>query len=790
MKRPARLLMLWCVLQIAGLSSIFAQSVNPLFAEAIARNKYLEAYGDVKGVDSTTIFINLAEIKRSGTDTLYYVFNINTQDGWVIVSADKSTFPIIASASEGHYDTIHQPDAYKIWMENVSSIILAQKGQGTPVTKDVIAQWERYSTLSKTMKETVVGPLMQTNWDQGAGYNTMCPYDVNGPDNHALTGCIATAMGQVMKKHNYPVAGYGSNIYTPLLYGTQSVNFGATQYRWDLMGNNSGGPEIAKLLYHSGVATEMNYSPIESTTNLIKARNALVNYFRYSDSVVVLERNTNLEWTNIIRKQIDKGQPVIYAGTSGSNSGHAWVCDGYRGSYELWFNWGWGGVQNGWFHVAFVDTPASAYAYLQHAIVNIIPQPPDTLPVVATSFPITYSDTSALLSGYCSAGSDPILARGFCWGLQFDPDTNQDHVFVAGTTGSYNATIGNLASGSLYWYRAFVTTAKGIYYGNNISFRTIQPVTGISLSPSTVSLTPGGDFIFLNGQIFPSDATDQRISWSSSNPSVAAVSAGVVYPLAPGTATITAQTIDGGFQAQTIVYVIAPNEPSGPDLSRLEYYFDNDPGIGNRQLFPLSQSDRADINLSIDVSGLGAGWHKLHILAKDENQQYSKVLVHPFLKDIESGRDSAEIVSIEYYFDDNQSPGASISIPVTDTRLLDFSTDVGVSSLPDGFHTLHLHVKADNETRSFIMNHPFFKNISANPEQSMITLLEYYIDDDPGQGQRKTINFSDRLSLDLLHQIDVSEIDVGLHHLYILGKADNTTASFAFYHPFFKGVHS
>lgn len=81
-------------------------------------------------------------------------------------------------------------------------------------------------------------------------------------------------------------------------------------------------------------------------------------------------------------------------------------------------------------------------------------------------------------------------------------------------------------------------------------------VLGVTLDRSALSLTVGGSPTTLVATVSPADATDKSVTWSSSNTSVATVSAtGVVAPVSAGTATITVTTVDGGLTASCAVTV-------------------------------------------------------------------------------------------------------------------------------------------------------------------------------------------------------------------------------------------
>lgn len=88
----------------------------------------------------------------------------------------------------------------------------------------------------------------------------------------------------------------------------------------------------------------------------------------------------------------------------------------------------------------------------------------------------------------------------------------------------------------------------------------ITPATGVYLSSSSMTLKVG-DTNTLTATVLPSNASNKGVSWSSSNSSIATVSAGTVTGVAPGTCTITVTTSDGGYTATCNVTVVSALTP-------------------------------------------------------------------------------------------------------------------------------------------------------------------------------------------------------------------------------------
>jgi hypothetical protein len=198
------------------------------------------------------------------------------------------------------------------------------------------------------------------------------------------TGCVATAMAQIMKYHAYPTHGYSSHSYA-----MGSANFGTTTYAWSSMPNQlvSGSTStqktaVATLMFHCGVSVDMNYGASGSGAYTQDAELALKKYFVYNALHDARAYHTDAEWIGLLKTDLDNHRPILYAGTDSDGSGgHAWVCDGYQGASNNYFhfNFGWSGDGNGYFYITDITpTFGGDYTYNQEAVINIYPSPATT----------------------------------------------------------------------------------------------------------------------------------------------------------------------------------------------------------------------------------------------------------------------------------------------------------------------------------------------------------------------------------------------------------------------------
>lgn len=296
----------------------------------------------------------------SPSATCYYVFANGEDKGFTIVSGDDRMPEVVGYSAQGTYDPDHLPANYvdfmKAYQETVEALLKgdAQVSGGLAEAR----QWraERAGTAA-------VAPLLGgIKWNQTEPYNNRCPlYDGT---NRSVTGCVATAMAQVMMYYQYPKALKATiEAYTTQSYGIQipAINSGAT-YDWDNMlpdysqSDYSSAQEdaVAKLMYHCGAAVQMNYGP-SSGANVTPA--ILATYFGYdADLTQDLTRTvfTLQQWMTLIDNELKAKRPILYSGKS-SDGGHEFVCDGSDGKGLYHINWGWGGYQDGYFDLTILQ---------------------------------------------------------------------------------------------------------------------------------------------------------------------------------------------------------------------------------------------------------------------------------------------------------------------------------------------------------------------------------------------------------------------------------------------------
>ncbi|MEO1258443.1 MAG: CARDB domain-containing protein [Bacteroidota bacterium] len=220
---------------------------------------------------------------------------------------------------------------------------------------------------------------------------------------------------------------------------------------------------------------------------------------------------------------------------------------------------------------------------------------------------------------------------------------------------------------------------------------------------------------------------------------------------------------------------------ASPTLTNLEYFFDNDPGLGMATPVSLSGQAMLDTSLTIAIDTLSTGLHTLYLRGKADNGFWSFTQQHTFFKT--EGIASPTLTAVEYFFDNDPGLGMATPIPLNGLSELDSSFFIPIDTLSTGLHTLYIRSKADNEFWSFTQQHTFFK-IEGNASPVMVA-MEYFIDNDPGYGNGTAITVPSTGQVDTTFNLDLSGLENGLHTVYVRTLADNGFWSYTQRHTFF-----
>ena len=424
-----------------------------------------------------------AQIREQGTRQLeerdcYYI--VNFDHGFVIIAADDRVEPILGYSTTSAFHAENIPENVAAWMEGYRQQIASVISENNNVNEEVSQHWYNLKHNIIEPTRSAIGPLVQTQWDQEPYYNQLCPVDAsNTYSGHAVTGCVATAMAQVIRYWEYPTTGSGTHTYTTHAnatygyadYGTLTVNYSAAHYDYSLMpptlsSSSSAAQinEVAKLMYHCGVSVNMNYGPSGSGAAYVYIPDALMTNFAYPSGIQCVFKSsyTDNAWKNLIKNELNNLRPVIYGGSNSSGSGHSFVCDGYNGEY-FHINWGWGGNNDGYFLIpgpgGFINdqnatigisAPTPTIRCADHTIslsspVNGSSEIQNTTVIgynLSSSIIVTASDNFTIGSNSSSLGNSATLpSSGGTLYVQYDPSS---------TTAQYESGYIALSSGSAH----------------------------------------------------------------------------------------------------------------------------------------------------------------------------------------------------------------------------------------------------------------------------------------------------------------------------------------------------
>ena len=461
----------------------------PLFAERVTpetARKVAATFLNNNGAKSA----QLTDLTKEAGFTNLYIFN--AEQGFVVMAADDCVKPILGYSLTGKFVAENMPTNVSGWLQGYNDEIQYAIDNQLRFTAETAKLWkDLIAGNSKAAKATIiVDALIQTTWDQNPGYNDLCPYDSDAGEL-TVTGCVATAMAQIMRYWEYPSHGVGSHSYRPSThpeYGTQSVNFAQQTYDWADMPLYSPNAEIAKLMYHCGVSVDMDYD-IGSTGGSgaynTSIAPALTNYFNYKSTADLKYKQSynNNNWINLLKTELNASRPIQYNG-SGSGGGHAFVCDGYDSNNYFHFNWGWSGNCDAFYTITNLNpgpggTGSGDYGvYNTNQSVVIGIEPKDCTASAPTSFNVTTEDRNAILTW--NAASNAVSYFIYRNGL-----------LVANTT-STTYTDSDLAYGTYAYY------VKSVDSNGAKSSPTATITISIEPTASSLTVTKNGNQAILN----------------------------------------------------------------------------------------------------------------------------------------------------------------------------------------------------------------------------------------------------------------------------------------------------
>lgn len=298
---------------------------------------------------------------ESSSDTEpFYIFNVVNNGGFVIVSGDDRMKSILGYAEHGNFDLNDMPENVRWWLGQYEKAILSLNNTTpAPIVK-------RSATRGTSEAKEDIAPFITTYWGQHAPYNSQCPTYNN---ENCITGCIATAMAQVMNYTKWPESATSEIAsYTTETLSLSVPKLSATTFNWDSMADD----DIARLMRYCGQAVGMDYGLESSGAYDARIPGALIGKFGYDNGIRIIYRNgyNSETWEGMIYNELKAGRPVIYGGQSGKG-GHSFICHGYREGM-FYINWGWNGNWDGYFALTALNPDGTgSYGKDQTAVIGI-----------------------------------------------------------------------------------------------------------------------------------------------------------------------------------------------------------------------------------------------------------------------------------------------------------------------------------------------------------------------------------------------------------------------------------
>ena len=377
-------------------------------AAAFLKDHPLTVNNKADGQAQTAESVRLTDVSATlpmGEKVPFYIINIGDQQGFVIVSGDDRTNPILGYSDEGAFDANRMPANMRYWLD-----CYAQQLNVLAEMDDMqAARVLRAPRRDRVGTHNSIAPLITTKWDQATPYWNELPdfvtdfsVDPETGDTIVATekpysGCVATSMSQIMYFYKQPqsidqeipsytftVAGEQMGEYATVTMEAQPP----TTFDWEHMRETYTGAEqevytsaVAHLMLYVGCSVKMQYGLSASgayTDDIPKG----FKQFGYGSKIAFRNDYDQESWNDLVYDELAAGRPMIYNGTAGSGGGHSFICDGFEYGDYFHINWGWGGMGNGFFQLSILNPSASGiggssssegYNMKQNIIYNIIP---------------------------------------------------------------------------------------------------------------------------------------------------------------------------------------------------------------------------------------------------------------------------------------------------------------------------------------------------------------------------------------------------------------------------------
>ena len=352
----------------------WAQQVSPEQAKEIA-SKFLKANYSRRNIkrNAPAVSTMKTDVVFDATDTsgqpYVYAVTSTQQDGFVLVSGDERFVDVLGYSDNSTFDEQNMPENMRTFIQGyIDEMKYLESVDYQPSTT---ADARRNAAAAKSD----ISAMVTTQWNQGTPYNAQCPED---PSTHqtSVTGCVATAMAQVVAYHikhfqdqeqgkltslKADIPGYTTATHSISVPAITDRNLPNSSLLLNSYANGAGSLDekaaVAKLMFYCGASVYMDYASSSSGSNGAYAPNALINYFGFDSTTRLVSRSkyTYAEWIDLMYDELADQRPIFYGGQS-AGGGHAFVLDGFRASDAFFHvNWGWGGSNDGYFALSVLN---------------------------------------------------------------------------------------------------------------------------------------------------------------------------------------------------------------------------------------------------------------------------------------------------------------------------------------------------------------------------------------------------------------------------------------------------
>jgi len=531
-------------------------------SESQMRNAAISVIGSK--ITRTESKSNLKLLKSLPTLKIYGYDN----GGFAIVPTDDRFLEVIGYSTAQFTDSM--PCGFKWWLESVDMVMQNTDSNVEPQFKS--------RNISKAGKSKV-SPLISSRWGQTKPYNNKCTATAEGKTLTFVTGCVATAMAQIMNYYQYPTHGYGSYSYKINYSNWTEVTFSAdfenTYYDWDGMLDDYSGSysdrqaeAVATLMHDCAVAVNMKFNTLESTASSMLVPDAFKNYFGFPESSIYERENySDEEWMDIIYKELENGRPIYYSARVASKKvGHAFLLHGYDTDGRVFVNWGWNGSYDGYYDIDMLKPNSSYYSSEQ----KIVVARPDKAAPTKTNYELSIKVSSGGYVKYAglsltNRSNSFVVRRGDDAELRLIPVSGYvlksilvNGIDVTSQVSSNKYTIKNIYKDTKVevtyekkstTYTLTITSGSGgkvVYDGYSIS-NTSRSFSVAEGSDATFTITPNSGYILSSVKVNNSDVTSQVSSGKYTIKNINKdTKVEVTYEKQPATYTLTISSGSGG----------------------------------------------------------------------------------------------------------------------------------------------------------------------------------------------------------------------------------------------------